>query len=145
MKKKKKYSGKALTPAQLKFIDIYIETNNATEAVRQAFPEYKDATKSKIWSKANSTKRSKLIAEEISKRQKALQTAQNKHIATGQEVMEYLTDVMEGRIKDQFGLDAPLSERTKAAQELARRTVDFDNRMAGKADANINITLDWSR
>lgn len=145
MKNKKKYSAKALTPAQLKFIEIYIDTNNATEAVRQAFPEYKDATKSKIWNKANATKRSRLIAEEIARRQKDIQNQSKKHIATGQEVMQYLTDVMEGRIKDQFGLEAPLSERTKAAQELARRTVDFDNRMAGKADANINITFDWSR
>ena len=38
--------------------------------------------------------------------------------------MKYLTDVMRGKIKDQFDLDASLSERTKAAQELLKRNVD---------------------
>ena len=54
--------------------------------------------------------------------------------ATATEVMEYFTRVMRGEEKDQFGLDAPLSERTKAAQELAKRTIDIENREAGKAD-----------
>ena len=31
---------------------------------------------------------------------------------------------MRGEVKDQFGLDAPLAERTKAAVELAKRKVD---------------------
>ena len=42
-------------------------------------------------------------------------------IADIQEVMEYLTSVMRGEKKDQFDLDPALSERTKAASELARR------------------------
>ena len=35
--------------------------------------------------------------------------------------MEYLTSVMRGEAKDQFDLDASLSERTRAASELAKR------------------------
>ena len=66
-------------------------------------------------------------------------------IATAQEVMEYFTKVMHGEIKDQFGLDAPLSERTRAAQELAKRTVDIDNRNKGQADAKVEISLNWKR
>lgn len=31
---------------------------------------------------------------------------------------------MRGEVKDQFGLEAPLAERTKAAVELAKRKVD---------------------
>jgi phage terminase small subunit len=42
-------------------------------------------------------------------------------IADIQEVMEYLTAVMRGEKKDQFDLEAALSERTKAASELAKR------------------------
>ena len=42
-------------------------------------------------------------------------------IADIQEVMEYLTSVMRGEKKDQFDLDPALSERTKAASELAKR------------------------
>ena len=57
--------------------------------------------------------------------------------------MEYLSKVMRGEVKDQFGLEAPLSERTKAAVELAKRTVDLDNKLNGKADAVVEIKLDW--
>ena len=42
-------------------------------------------------------------------------------IADIQEVMEYLTSVMRGEKKDQFDLDPSLSERTRAASELAKR------------------------
>ena len=82
------------------------------------------------------------IAEEIKFR---TQNISKNTIATAQEVMEYFTRVMNGQEKDQFGLEAPLSERTKAAQELARRTVDIENRLAGKADAEVKITLNWNR
>ena len=66
-------------------------------------------------------------------------------IATATEVMEYFTQVMKGEILDQFGLEAPLSERTRAAVELAKRTVDLDNRIAGKPDAKLEIKLDWGK
>lgn len=66
-------------------------------------------------------------------------------VATAQEVMSYLTAVMRGEVKDQFGLEAPLSERTRAAQELAKRTVDIENRKKGDADQVIAIKLDWQR
>ena len=145
MKKKRKRAEKPLTENDYKFIDIYIATGNASQAVKEAYPEYTNASQAQVASKVTSTKKRILVAQEIETRRKALKQAKSGHIATGQEVMQYLTDVMEGKIKDQFGLDAPLSERTKAAQELAKRTVDFDNRIAGKADANINIKLDWSR
>ena len=50
---------------------------------------------------------------------------------------------MRGEIKDQFGLDASLNDRTKAAQELAKRTVDVENRIKGVPDTQISIKLDW--
>ena len=66
-------------------------------------------------------------------------------MASAQEVMEYFTAVMRGELKDQFGLDASLSDRTKAAQELAKRTVDIENREKGKADSLVEIKLNWRR
>ena len=57
--------------------------------------------------------------------------------------MEYFTSVMRGEVKDQFGLDAPLTERTNAAKELAKRTVDVDLRKQGLADNQITVTLNW--
>ena len=66
-------------------------------------------------------------------------------MATAQEVMEYFTAVMRGEVSDQFGLDASLADRTKAAQELAKRTVDVENRERGKADSVVEIKLNWRR
>lgn len=57
-----------------------------------------------------------------------MQEAHKEAVMNAQEVMEYFTSVVRGEVKDQFGLDAPLSERTRAAIELARRTVDIENR-----------------
>lgn len=66
-------------------------------------------------------------------------------VATADEVMQFFTSVMRGEVKDQFGLDATLSDRTRAAQEIAKRTIDMENRLAGNADQTIAITLDWAR
>ena len=71
--------------------------------------------------------------------------ARTESVAAATEVMEYFTRVMRGEEKDQFGLDAPLSERTRAAQELAKRTIDIENRMTGVSDQKVEIKLDWSR
>ena len=69
----------------------------------------------------------------------------NGELASAQEVMTYLTKVMRGEIKDQFGLEASLAERTKAAQELAKRTIDWEAKKSGQADSKIEIVLDWKR
>lgn len=66
-------------------------------------------------------------------------------VATADEVMRFFTSVMRGEVQDQFGLDAPLSERTRAAQEIAKRTVDIENRKNGEPDQLVSIKLDWSR
>lgn len=131
------HDGHRLTPKENKFIDLYIELGNATEAVVQA--GYNSKTPHAY---ANMLLRKNYIAGEIKFRTEQIHTSK---IATAKEVMEYFTSVMKGEIKDQFGLEAPLSERTRAAQELAKRTVDIDNRLAGKADAEVKITLDWGR
>jgi phage terminase small subunit len=84
----------------------------------------------------------KYITEEINHR---LEEMKSKRTADAVEILEYLTSVMRGELKDQFGLEAPLSERTKAATELAKRQIDIPNRLGGKKDAEVKITLDWKR
>lgn len=128
-----------LTPKQSKFIDKYLELGNGTQAYIQAGYKASSTEVAKVEASKLLTKPN--ILAEIAKRQEEVHKST---IATAQEVMEYFTRVMKGEEKDQFGLDAPLSERTRAAQELARRTVDIENRLQGKADAEVKITLDWS-
>ena len=110
-----------LTPKQKAFADYYIECGNQTEAARRA--GYK---KPHVQGNQNLDKLS--VREYIEERQKQIEDSR---IASAAEIMQYFTSVMRGEVKDQFGLDAPLAERTKAAVELAKRKVD----VAQKTDA----------
>lgn len=138
-KTKKSYTTEntPLTSKQELFCYYYIETGNGTQsAIRAGYAERTaKVTASQLLTKPNIAKKIRESVEETKKNS----------IATAQEVMEYFTKVMNGEIKDQFNLEAPLSERTRAAQELAKRTVDIENRANGKADAVVEIKLDWTR
>lgn len=124
-----------LTAKQEAFCLYYAETHNGADSARRAGYSPKTAEPT-----ASALLRNRKVAEKI----KQLTEEQKKEsIASAQEVMEYFTKVMNGEIRDQFGLEAPLAERTKAAQELAKRTVDIDNRVKGTADAKVEIKLDW--
>nr|DAS02671.1 MAG TPA: Terminase small subunit [Caudoviricetes sp.] len=106
-----------LTPKQKAFADEYLKCGNATEAAKKA--GYKE--KAAYATGAENLKKPQIIAY-IEERQKQIDDSR---IADAAEVMQYFTSVMRGEIKDQFGLDAPLAERTKAAVELAKRKVDI--------------------
>ena len=124
-----------ITYQQDTFIDYYIQLGNQTQAAIKAGYSPKSAC-----AQANYLLKLPKIAKEISHR---AQEAKDKRIADGQEVLEYFTAVMRGEIKDQFGLDAPLGERTRAAQELAKRSIDVLNRPDEKNKAEVVIKLDW--
>ena len=106
-----------LTPKQKAFADYYIECGNAAEAYRKAgYKNYKSAAV-----EASKALNNPKISQYIEERQKQIEDSR---IASAAEIMQYFTSVMRGEVKDQFGLDAPLAERTKAAVELAKRKVD---------------------
>ena len=136
MDNKKASAHDVLSQKQKDFCIYFIETDNISESARRAGYAERSAgvTGSKLLSLAK-------IQSEIARLRKEMDKDK---VATAEEVMKYFTSVMRGEIKDQFGLEASLSERTKAAQELARRTVDIDNRNAGNADAKVEIVLDWN-
>jgi phage terminase small subunit len=79
------------------------------------------------------------IVDEIKYR---LDELRKETIADADEILQYFTKVMRGEEKDQFGLDAPLAERTKAAQELAKRVIDTVNDVEN-AVPEIKVTLNW--
>ena len=110
---KQKYE--KLTEKQKRFIDHYIETANATESARRA--GYSEKTAKNIGAE-NLTKLHFFI-------QKKLEEKENQRIASQDEVLEYLTKVMRGKEKDQFGLDASLQDRTKCAELLGKRYGTF--------------------
>ena len=63
-------------------------------------------------------------------------------IADANEILGYFTRVMRGDEKDQFGLDAPLSERTSAAKELAKRIIDAPAKATDESK-ELRLVLDW--
>lgn len=126
-----------VTVQEMMFINAYMETGDAKKAYEAAgyTTKYSKAQVDRIMGYPN-------VAYEIKKRTYQLK---RKSVATSEEVMQYFSDVMRGEIKDQFGLEAPLSERTRAAQEIAKRTIDIENKLEGKEDNVIEIKLNWSR
>ena len=123
-----------LTPKQRAFADYYIETGNATEAARRA--GYK---KPNVQGSQNLEKLS--IKSYIEERVKA---SDEKRIAKGEEVLEYLTKVMRGEEKDQFGLDASLQDRTKAAELLGKRYRLFTEKVELEGSIPVQIVDDIS-
>lgn len=120
---------KKLTPKQQAFADYYIETGNATESAIKA--GYNKKTARQIGS-MNLTKVD--IKQYIDERMAQIE---DKRIAKGEEVLQYLTKVMRGEERDQFGLDASLQDRTKAAELLGKRYRLF----VDKIEADINKTV----
>lgn len=110
---KEKEAKKHLTQRQLWFVQEYMKTNNITQSAIKA--GYSPKTASVQGSRLLTTVKVENYIEAINER------LESEKIADIQEVMEYLTSVMRGEKKDQFDLDPALSERTKAASELARR------------------------
>ncbi|GAA0085284.1 terminase small subunit [Clostridium sp. CTA-7] len=120
---------KVLTPKQKAFTDYYIELGNGTEA-------YIKAGYNKKGARANSAR---LIANDSIKQyiEERLAKIEDARIAKGEEVLQYLTKVMRGEEKDQFGLDASLQDRTKAAELLGKRYRLF----VDKVEADVNQTV----
>lgn len=131
--------GHKLTSKEAKFIDNYIATGNIRQSVIDA--GYKQKAPGQYGSELLRKPR---IMNEIDYR---MREEHSNRIATGEQVMQFFTKVMNGEIKDQFGLDAPLGERIKAGQELAKRTVDIATKVAGvtQGQNEITIKLDFDR
>ena len=130
-----------LNAIEQQFVTNYIQVGNATEAVRM-IPNLPKRTDSGYSSLAKKLLKRPNVKAEI---QKIMEELKSESVATADEVMKFFTSVMRGEVKDQFGLDATLSDRTRAAQEIAKRTIDIENRKAGDADQVISIKLDWSK
>lgn len=123
---------KNLTERQKRFIDYYIETGNATEASRKA--GYKGNNLNRVASE-NLSKLDKYIKERLAEKE-------NSRIASQDEVLEYLTKVMRGEEKDQFGLDASLQDRTKCAELLGKRYGTFIDKKDVDVKTEIRVELD---
>ena len=110
---KEKEAKKYLNQRQIRFVQNYMKTNNITHSAIDAGYSPKTAHVQGC----NLLKNTK-VSEYINAINERIESDK---IADIEEVMQYLTSVMRGEKKDQFDLDPALSERTKAASELAKR------------------------
>lgn len=116
---------KGLTPKQKAFADEYLKCGNAAEAYRKA--GYKNFKSSTV--EGNKTLKNPKISAYIAERQKQIEDSR---IADITEVLQFLSSVMRGEVKDQFDFEAALSDRITAARELMKRYEKSDD---GKKDA----------
>lgn len=120
-----------LTEKERIFANEYIKTTNATQsAIKAGYAENSaSVTGSKMLRKPKVRQYIDAVMNERSKNT----------IATADEVLEYLTKVMNGEEKDAFGLDASIADRTKAAELLGKRHMLFTEKV--KLDAEIEIDI----
>ena len=122
-----------LTPKQKAFADAYIECGNASEAARRAGYSAKnaDVTGPRMLGNVG-------ISAYISER---MRPTEEKRIASADEVLLFLSGVMRGEIRDQFGLDTSLSDRISAAKELQKRHDAAAKLDAPPVQANVDGAL----
>ena len=102
-----------LTPKQRRFCEEYLKSGNATEAAKKA--GYKE-TSCRVIAAENLSKPA--ISAYIKRRLDEQEAAQ---VADSNEILKFYTAVMRGEVKDQFGMDASLSDRLTAGDSLMKR------------------------
>lgn len=129
-----------LTAREKRFCQLYVETNKASQSVIDAGYNVSNLNSASVYA-------SELLAKQKVKAeiQRLMQPGEDKAIATAQEVMQRLTAIARGEEKDQFGLEISAGDRLKALVELAKRTIDIENRVKPVEDNTIHIKLDWNQ
>lgn len=102
-----------MTPKQKKFCEYYIQSGNAAEAARKA--GYSGKTARNIGQENLTKPDIKAYIHEI------IGDQDKKRVADANEVLEFYSAVMRGEVKDQFGLEASLTDRLKAGDSLMKR------------------------
>lgn len=125
-----------ISQAQKNFVDYFIESGNQTEAYKKAYPKCKNDNSAAA--SASKLLRNNKVKQYLNARMAAVDSDK---IATAEDVLEYLTSVMRGEEKDQFGLDASLSDRTKAAELLGKRYMLFKEQVEHSGAVDIVTML----
>lgn len=116
-----------------KFIDEYIIDGNATRAVIEA--GYHTAAPGRY---AADLLRKPKIQREMKKRMEELDS---KRTASATEILQFYTSVMRGQVLDQFGIEASLDTRIRAANELAKHQIELPMKLEQKKVSNNSGTI----
>ena len=126
-----------LTDKEKTFITSYITHGNGTLAVQEA--GYKTIQPGRY---ASDLLRKERIQVEISRR---LEERESRKVAKPTEILQFYTSVMRGEVLDQFGIEASLDTRIKAANELAKQQIEIPMKIEQKNITNNigSITLNF--
>lgn len=126
-----------LTDKEIKFVENYITTGNATQSVIDA--GY--LTKQPGRYAADLLRKGKIHGE-LTQR---LQEREGAKIAKSAEILQFYTSVMRGEVLDQFGIEASLDTRIKSANELAKQVIEIPMKLEQKNITNNigSITLNF--
>jgi phage terminase small subunit len=132
------YTDNKFSMLELAFITAYVSNGfNATQAVIDA--GYKNKNPGMY---AGALLARDKIRAEISARIEAVESAK---IAKPAEILQFYTSVMRGELLDQFGIEASLDTRIKAANELAKHQIEMPMKLEQKNITNNigSITLNF--
>lgn len=122
-----------LSPKHQAFADYYIQNGNKYEsAIKAGYSE--SYARSQSYKLLENVGISQYIDSVLNKKSE-------KRIATAEQVLEFLTDVMEGRKKDRFGLDTSIADRNRAAELLGKRYRLFTDKVEQEQLKPIEITV----
>lgn len=124
----KDISDKPLTEKEQAFVSAYVIHKNGAQAVREA--GYQSKAPGHM---ASALLHKPQISKEIRARLDAIESAK---IADANEVLQFYTSVMRGEILDQFGIEASLDTRIKAANELAKHKIELPMKLEQKNITN---------
>jgi phage terminase small subunit len=107
---------------QKAFADYYIESMNAKESYKKAYSTCKTEKTAEV-------NGCKLLGDAKIKAyiQERLASKDKERIASQDEVLEFLTSVMRGEVKDQLGLETSVKDRNKAGELLGKRYAIFSD------------------
>lgn len=127
------------TVKELAFIEAYMNNGgNATQAVEEAGYNTKSANKYGSALLARDDIRAEIAAR--------IQQIEDEKTADRTEILQFYTSVMRGEVLDQFGIEASLDTRIKAANELAKHLIEIPMKLEQKnVNNNIgSITLNFT-
>lgn len=122
---------------QRAFADLFLKFGNAAQAARAAGYSEKSARSTGARLLTNSDVRTYLAHR--------AEIGEAERVADVAETLAFLTAVMRGEVRDQFGLDASLSDRLAAARELLKRYSVTDDRQRGTLDRLDVLLMEFRR
>ena len=127
-----------LTDKERKFIIEYLIDSNGTRSVVEA--GYKCTQPGRY---ASDLLNKPKIKKEISRQ---LEERESRKVAKPTEILQFYTSVMRGEVLDQFGIEASLDTRIKAANELAKQQIEIPMKLEQKNITNNigSITLNFT-